>query len=1115
MGIQTKSGQVKGADMKTTLMALGLVIAVCCFAQTSEVTKYDPRMAVEKAVVTNGVKWIDGRYLPIEGRMFDDVDAYYDRLPSGVTTNVNGGVRGMKHHSAGLQFRFKTDSRKLVFKWIPWSAGLAMDHMPATGVSGIDVYRRDADGTWKYVKTGRIHDGVKGGELSLAWRPGDDCLVNLPLYNGVKSFTLGIDEKASVSAPTPRANGVVKPVVFYGTSITHGGCASRPGLAFVNVVGRKLDVPVVNLGFSGSGKMELEMSEHLARIDASCYVLDCLWNMDDRLVKERYEPFIRNLRAKRPDVPIVMAEQCDVYCQSPSGKDTFMRGLYDALVAEGWKNLVYLPKDKMYVGDNEGTVDGCHPNDWGMMSMADAFGAAVRQALKLPASVDEIRPGETTTAWNAGGIDVRVGVRDGHCAEIRAVRAFGERIAVGPQPLFTAIVEDVKTGRRTELASSDAWAVVAVATNGAEVAWSFTAPAKNAAWTNLAVTVRARPGADGAGLDWSFVGATGSDDFAFCEATVGALEFLSTGAAMRALYPGCMGHVVTNPCTDKATFRGNYSSMHCVMPWEAVWDERRGTGFYVGAHDPKGGAKTVALTGSSARSAVRLALTHRLAWDGAHPGAASEMSGTIHWRPFTGDWYEAALVYRDFVREHAVWYPKMGPEGRVSTPLWFKKLGYVVRTYGWADTAVADVKTCQDYLGVPVMAHWYHWHQIPFDNDYPHYFPTKPGFEDGVKRIQAMGAYAVPYTNGHIWDMHDRGAEDWQFSSVGAKGACMKRDGTFYTERYRSVETNGERVVFAPMCPASQVWHDKVGENCDKVVNGAGLNGYYMDQVGAFATIDCRNPAHGHPFGGGSWWQEGYRRLLADARARCGGKDVLFATEGNGEHTFDQVDALVCWNVEGGVDTVPAFEVCYSGAVTIYCRSYVGAKGNGWRQMRMKFANVVADGHLMGWMPAAYCREPKLNAYLRTCVRFRHHNAGWFYKGEMRRPPKLLDAVPEWDEAWDIFGRQRPTRMPIVQTAARTLLDYDYAPDGRRLWQTGRVRKAVVYFTNFSDVETATTRVAIDWADLGVDPRQATFVKVDAEGRRTPFSCDELSAPLTFAPGVCFGVEICPLAQSK
>ena len=98
---------------------------------------------------------------------------------------------------------------------------------------------------------------------------------------------------------------------------------------------------------------------------------------------ENYEPFIRNLRAKRPDVPIVMAERCDVFCRPQNSQDKYIRALYEKLVAEGWKNLVYLPKDNMYPGDFEGTVDGCHPNDLGMMSMAKAFGAAVRQALHL------------------------------------------------------------------------------------------------------------------------------------------------------------------------------------------------------------------------------------------------------------------------------------------------------------------------------------------------------------------------------------------------------------------------------------------------------------------------------------------------------------------------------------------------------------------------------------------------------------------------------------------------------------------------------------------------------------------------------------------------------------
>jgi lysophospholipase L1-like esterase len=373
------------------LGVVGVVLAACVHAaSSSSIEAFDPNMAVQRSVVTNGVRWIDGKNLPIEGRAFDDVEHYYDRLPSNVTAKVNGGVRSMKHHTAGMQFRFTTDSKALHFKWVPYNPRLSMDHMPSTGVSGIDVYQLTKDGKWRYVKTGRITN-AKGGSLTIPWTPGTPCLVNLPLYNGVKEFSLGVEPDATVSALGPRKSGVDKPVVFYGTSITHGGCCSRPGLAFVNIVGRDLDVPVVNLGFSGSGVMEFEMSEHLARIDASCYVLDCLWNMvslssgvrNGRSVEENYEPFIRNLRAKRPDVPIVMAEMCDVYCGGKNAKDKYIKQLYDKLVAEGWKNLVYLPKDDMYLCDLEGTVDGCHPNDLGMMSLARAFGEAVRKALGL------------------------------------------------------------------------------------------------------------------------------------------------------------------------------------------------------------------------------------------------------------------------------------------------------------------------------------------------------------------------------------------------------------------------------------------------------------------------------------------------------------------------------------------------------------------------------------------------------------------------------------------------------------------------------------------------------------------------------------------------------------
>jgi hypothetical protein len=370
---------------KKLLLTVCVLLSVSAALADKELERWDKRMAVDAIPAdTNGIKWVDGKLLPIEGRAYDDVDCYYDRLPSSVTTNVNGGVRAMKGHSSGLSFRFVTDSKKIIARWKLRNPARPGNNMTGILHSGIDIYVRGRDGKWKYLRTGRPK--TNDGEISFSWAPGEECLIYLPLYNGISDFTLGINAGATIKAPARRTLAS-KPAVFYGTSITHGGCASRPGLGFVNISSRDYDVDIVNLGFSGSGVMEFEMSEHLARIDASCYVLDCLWNMSledngkGRSVKGNYEPFIRNLRAKRPNTPIIMAEQCDVFMGKPGDKDVFIKALYEKLLAEGWTKLYYLPKDTMYTGDREGTVDGCHPNDLGMVTMAKAFGDAVKKAV--------------------------------------------------------------------------------------------------------------------------------------------------------------------------------------------------------------------------------------------------------------------------------------------------------------------------------------------------------------------------------------------------------------------------------------------------------------------------------------------------------------------------------------------------------------------------------------------------------------------------------------------------------------------------------------------------------------------------------------------------------------
>ena len=336
--------------------------------------------------------WWDGSLVPMEGKGFKDTKRFYDRMPARLEhdKSVRRGVWSQCYHSSGECFRFRLKgAQNFKVRWSLIGAGLAMGHMPATGVSGLDIYLRDKEtGEWKFFQNARPKQQF--GNEATFWTYGMDAMVYLPLYNGPSKIEFGVPKGATFEPLPERESGITKPVVFYGTSITHGGCCSRPGLAFVNWIGRDLDVPVVGLGFSGSGVMEFEMSEHLARIDASCYVLDCLWNMSlkesqrpGRSVERNYEPFIRNLRAKRPGVPIVMAEHCNVYGNEKDNKDRFIRGLYEKLIAEGWTDLVYLPNDAMYTGDYEGTVDGCHPNDLGMMSMSKAFGKAVKEALKL------------------------------------------------------------------------------------------------------------------------------------------------------------------------------------------------------------------------------------------------------------------------------------------------------------------------------------------------------------------------------------------------------------------------------------------------------------------------------------------------------------------------------------------------------------------------------------------------------------------------------------------------------------------------------------------------------------------------------------------------------------
>ncbi|HET6574659.1 MAG TPA: SGNH/GDSL hydrolase family protein [Fimbriiglobus sp.] len=348
----------------------------------------DPTTA--KADEKAGLLWYDIRSVGVEGQGWADTKAPFDRLPAKAEKLVRPPVWSLSRHSTGLCVRFVTDARTIHAQWTLTNKKLAMPHMPATGVSGLDLYAKTDSGKWHWVATGQPTAQTNSVRLVAGLPTGPrEFLLYLPLYNGMSSVEIGLPKAAKLMKADDRPAGRRKPVVFYGTSITQGGCASRPGMVHTAILGRRLDVPVINLGFSGNGTLDPEMAALLGEIDAAVYVLDCLPNLDAKRVAERTGPFVTVLRKARPDTPILFVEDRNytngVLLAGPRRHNdenhAALKKAYEALTAAGVTNLHYLPGDKLLGDDGEATVDGSHPTDLGFLRQANAFAAVLAPLL--------------------------------------------------------------------------------------------------------------------------------------------------------------------------------------------------------------------------------------------------------------------------------------------------------------------------------------------------------------------------------------------------------------------------------------------------------------------------------------------------------------------------------------------------------------------------------------------------------------------------------------------------------------------------------------------------------------------------------------------------------------
>jgi hypothetical protein len=325
------------------------------------------------------INWHDIQGWGVEGKGWNDTIKYFDRLPARAEKTVSEGVWNLSRSATGMVALFETDSPEIHARWKLSSEQIGELNFPAAGFSGVDLYT-DFGGKWRWVGAGHQ---VKN-------RNPEQCLINgmnpvrrrfilyLPMRNPVEKVEIGVPEGANFRAVPPRTE---KPLVFYGTSIVHGAYTSHSGMVHPSILGRWLDRPVINLGFSGQAKMEPELADLMAELEAKIFILDALPNMDPSLVRERTEKFIRILRKAHPATPIVMVEDRPhtnswikpALSAEHKEKWSAYSKIYEKLKKSGIKNLYYIKGLNLFGNDSEGSLDSSHPSDLGYMRMAESL----------------------------------------------------------------------------------------------------------------------------------------------------------------------------------------------------------------------------------------------------------------------------------------------------------------------------------------------------------------------------------------------------------------------------------------------------------------------------------------------------------------------------------------------------------------------------------------------------------------------------------------------------------------------------------------------------------------------------------------------------------------------
>lgn len=655
-----------------------------------------------------------------------------------------------------------------------------------------------------------------------------------------------------------------------------------------------------------------------------------------------------------------------------------------------------------------------------------------------------------------------------------------ELLASNSLPLFQLTLRHAKTKKELRLTSDSGWRQATLRQTSQKLVLHWENPL-DTTLQGLSVNASVRLDGGDSALRWKLGVENKNAEWSVWRVAFPQVTLADLGEGASVLFPRGPGEVQKDVSKRAFKYRGNYPGGWCSMQFMAAYRATENpTGLYFAVHDPLGGTKDIVLESDPASRSVRMFYDHPSPNMGV-AGNDFALSGEAVWQLLRGDWFDAATLYRAWAKKEARWWPQLSNAGREDTPLWMRELSVWAQTGGGPKDCVSRVQQFQQFLEMPAGFHWYNWHQIPFDNDYPHYFPAKTNFNQGVLDLQKSGVFVMPYINGRLWDTHDQGARDSEFSARALPAATKKDDGAPYTESYGSKETNGQPVRLAAMCPTTALWQQTVRETVLKLLTEAGTKAVYIDQVAAAPPTLCMDATHGHPLGGGHWWNEGYWKML-DSIRQAKPRDAMLTTECNGETFARWFDGYLTWHWQHD-GQVPAFPAVYGGALQMFGRAYRGGATKDLA-LRMKAGQQLVFGEQLGWLDPNVVKEKANAKFFRQAAQLRWKFRRYFYAGEMARPPKLDGPLPKVKADWQWSGEWWVTTDAVLVGA----------------WKLPKEKRMVLLFANVSD-ESVTASLRLDASAYGVRARK---VKCTVTKGGDVAAAQDLAArfeqPVTFAP---------------